>query len=76
MPPLSKYENYDKCLFQYPNSTYCVVKTMIKPDASSDIWGLIQVNLFRKVHFNYDSQKHSNSRNSQAESTRIFDTIF
>lgn len=53
MPPLSKYENYDKCLFQYPNSTYCVVKTMIKPDASSSIWGLIQVNLFCKVNWNY-----------------------
>lgn len=46
MPPLYKFDNYEKCLHEYSpemRATYCVVRTEIKPDAKSKSWEIIEV---------------------------------
>lgn len=47
MPALYKLDDYDKCMLELPNqrSTYCLVKTVIKPDNDSEIWKIVQVNI-------------------------------
>uniref|UniRef100_A0A182KD11 Acyltransferase 3 domain-containing protein n=1 Tax=Anopheles christyi TaxID=43041 RepID=A0A182KD11_9DIPT len=44
MPRVFKYEDYDICLNDNPTipSVYCVVKAVIRPDNTSDVWGLIE----------------------------------
>lgn len=45
MPPLYKFDDYDKCLLEFPEikATYCIVKTLIKADNESESWNVIQV---------------------------------
>lgn len=44
MPRVFKYDDYDICLNDNPTipSVYCVVKAVIRPDNSSEVWGLIE----------------------------------
>uniref|UniRef100_A0A182PVM8 Acyltransferase 3 domain-containing protein n=1 Tax=Anopheles epiroticus TaxID=199890 RepID=A0A182PVM8_9DIPT len=42
MPPLFHYENLTQCFEQYPTSAYCVVKTVVKPTESSEVWRAIE----------------------------------
>uniref|UniRef100_A0A6E8VRC9 Acyl_transf_3 domain-containing protein n=2 Tax=Anopheles coluzzii TaxID=1518534 RepID=A0A6E8VRC9_ANOCL len=41
MPALFHYENVTACFEKYPTSAYCVVKTVLKPEESSDVWRAI-----------------------------------
>uniref|UniRef100_A0A4Y0BIS8 Acyltransferase 3 domain-containing protein n=1 Tax=Anopheles funestus TaxID=62324 RepID=A0A4Y0BIS8_ANOFN len=44
MPRVFKYDDYDICLNDNPSipSVYCVVKAVIRPDNTSDVWGQIE----------------------------------
>uniref|UniRef100_A0A182V4U1 Acyltransferase 3 domain-containing protein n=1 Tax=Anopheles merus TaxID=30066 RepID=A0A182V4U1_ANOME len=44
MPRVFKYDDYDICLNDNPTipSVYCVVKAVIRPDNSSEVWSLIE----------------------------------
>ncbi|KFB48583.1 hypothetical protein ZHAS_00016569 [Anopheles sinensis] len=42
MPPLFHYENVTNCFERYSNSLYCVVKTVVQPNDSSEIWRTIE----------------------------------
>lgn len=45
MPALFHYENVTECFEKYPTSAYCVVKTVLKPEESSDVWRAIAVSV-------------------------------
>uniref|UniRef100_A0A182MVN4 Uncharacterized protein n=1 Tax=Anopheles culicifacies TaxID=139723 RepID=A0A182MVN4_9DIPT len=56
MPRVFKYEDYDICLNDNPTipSVYCVVKAVIRPDNTSDVWGLIErISAQWKVQLNH-----------------------
>ncbi|XP_055533129.1 O-acyltransferase like protein-like [Wyeomyia smithii] len=42
MPALIQYESYEKCMESKPSATFCVVKTVVKPDNTSDVWRIIE----------------------------------
>lgn len=47
MPPLYELDDYDKCMFgrEHPEKegVYCITKTLIQPNSSSDIWKVVHV---------------------------------
>lgn len=43
-----EFEDYDRCLRGVPpdqKRTYCYLRSQIKPNASSDLWKVIEVNI-------------------------------
>ncbi|XP_058123498.1 uncharacterized protein LOC131294658 [Anopheles ziemanni] len=42
MPPLFHYESVTDCFERYSTSLYCVVKTVVQPNQSSEIWRTIE----------------------------------
>lgn len=41
-----KLDDYDECFLGVPEhkqATYCVVKSLIKPNESSEIWKIVEV---------------------------------
>ncbi|XP_055620346.1 nose resistant to fluoxetine protein 6-like [Toxorhynchites rutilus septentrionalis] len=56
MPKMFEFENYDDCLYSDPEvkATYCVVKAVIKPNASSELWKTIEnFSSNKKLHLNH-----------------------
>ncbi|KFB44409.1 AGAP005145-PA-like protein [Anopheles sinensis] len=56
MPRVFQYDDYDICLNDNPSvpSVYCVVKAVIRPDNTSDVWRIIeQASDNWKVHVNH-----------------------
>ncbi|XP_055629970.1 nose resistant to fluoxetine protein 6-like [Toxorhynchites rutilus septentrionalis] len=52
MPPLYQYDNMDVCLRSKSSAAFCVVKTLVKPDNRSELWGIIQ--RYSKYAFQYN----------------------
>ncbi|XP_053674392.1 nose resistant to fluoxetine protein 6-like [Anopheles nili] len=43
MPPLYQYDDYDRCLEEFPvRATYCLVDGWIAPNTSNPLWSVIQ----------------------------------
>ncbi|XP_053686958.1 O-acyltransferase like protein-like [Sabethes cyaneus] len=42
MPKLYQYDSYENCMQSKPAATFCVVKTVVKPDNKSEIWEIIE----------------------------------
>nr|XP_019547194.2 O-acyltransferase like protein isoform X1 [Aedes albopictus] len=42
MPPVYYYEDRLQCLNEDPGNVYCISKTLIKPDSSSENWKLVE----------------------------------
>uniref|UniRef100_A0A336LPF5 CSON008452 protein n=1 Tax=Culicoides sonorensis TaxID=179676 RepID=A0A336LPF5_CULSO len=52
MPQLQRAEQFHKCMFETENlAVYCVVRTAIKPDPSSELWQQIE-------SFSNDTKRH------------------
>lgn len=56
MPAISKLDDYDDCFLSVPErkqATYCVIKSLIKPNASSETWKIIEVCTpsYNLIHF-------------------------
>lgn len=52
MPPINRVEEFHKCMYSTEGqSVYCVVRTAIKPDLSSDLWQQIET-------FSNDTKRH------------------
>lgn len=46
MPEMFKLDDYDDCFLgaeDNKHATYCVVKSLIKPNQSSEIWKIVEV---------------------------------
>ncbi|EAT42065.1 AAEL006335-PA [Aedes aegypti] len=57
MPKMSEIDDYDQCMEDKPRgeiSTFCMVRVVIRPDNSSDLWHLIEdVSKDYKIHENH-----------------------
>lgn len=56
MPPLYLYDDYDRCLDEFPGrATYCLVDSWIVPNDSAPLWSVIeQFSADRKCSFRHD----------------------
>uniref|UniRef100_A0A1S4GUV1 Acyl_transf_3 domain-containing protein n=1 Tax=Anopheles gambiae TaxID=7165 RepID=A0A1S4GUV1_ANOGA len=56
MPPLYLYDDYDRCLDEFPGrATYCLVDSWIVPNDSAPLWSVIeQFSADRKRSFRHD----------------------
>lgn len=56
MPPIGRVEEFHKCMYSTENlAVYCIVRTAIKPDSSSDLWRQIEIfSNDTKRHFRHD----------------------
>uniref|UniRef100_A0A1Y9J0F2 Acyltransferase 3 domain-containing protein n=1 Tax=Anopheles quadriannulatus TaxID=34691 RepID=A0A1Y9J0F2_ANOQN len=56
MPPLYLYDDYDRCLDEFPErATYCLVDSWIVPNDSAPLWSVIeQFSADRKRSFRHD----------------------
>lgn len=55
MPTLNKFDNYDACIDVYKEKArYCIVRTAIKPDSSSNLYNfIIEFSSRKKQHFRH-----------------------
>lgn len=56
MPILNKLDNYDECMQVYnEKAKYCLVRTAIKPDPSSELYNfIVEFSSRKKQHFRHD----------------------
>ncbi|XP_058461747.1 O-acyltransferase like protein-like [Malaya genurostris] len=54
LPKLFKYDDFDECRKMNPQFHYCVVRAVIHPDESSDVWHNISLLSVNPLNFPYD----------------------
>ncbi|XP_053674394.1 nose resistant to fluoxetine protein 6-like [Anopheles nili] len=52
IPALHVYDSIEQCLHNKPRGVFCIAKVVIKPDARSEIWGLVKK--YSKYTFQYN----------------------
>lgn len=51
MPPVYHYEDKLQCLHEEPTNVYCISRTLVKPDSSSENWNIIEKNSAEDTDF-------------------------
>ncbi|XP_058833427.1 nose resistant to fluoxetine protein 6-like [Topomyia yanbarensis] len=56
MPKLSEFDDYDQCMEEAPVgtvATYCMIRLVIEPDNSSELWHMIEAFSIDRRHYNH-----------------------
>ncbi|XP_058834013.1 nose resistant to fluoxetine protein 6-like [Topomyia yanbarensis] len=53
LPPMYHFENKNRCLSDDPSNIYCVARTIVKPDNSSNVWKIIKENSIEDTQYRH-----------------------